>query len=101
MAEKELNKVIQKHKDEARILRGSALDINAYPYVERYQRVAEMEAQLKVNRLERDLPKFVSAEKRFLKQFSSDDQEIRKQTLDRLGLNDSYLIDKDEGTYER
>lgn len=61
IAEAELEAVIQKHRDETRILRGVALDQNAYSYLDRFQMVAEMESQLKMKRLERDMPKFLRA----------------------------------------
>ena len=66
MVERDLESVIQKHKDEARILRGVALDSNAYSYVDRYQMVAETEAQLKVKRLERDMPKYLRAQRNYI-----------------------------------
>jgi len=36
MVEAELAGIIQKHKDETRILRGVALDQNVYTYLERF-----------------------------------------------------------------
>lgn len=41
-----------------RILRGVAIETYGNSYLDRYQRVAELESNLKVKRLERDLPKF-------------------------------------------
>ena len=44
MVEAELEELIQKQRDEARILRGVALDQNAYSYLDRFQMVAETES---------------------------------------------------------
>lgn len=41
-----------------RILRGAALSLHGYSYLERVQKVAEMESALKMQRFERDIPKF-------------------------------------------
>lgn len=69
MVEAELAGIIQKHKDETRILRGVALDQNVYTYLERFQMVAEMESLVKMQRLERDMPKFLRAQKSYVKEF--------------------------------
>ena len=61
MAEADLSGMIEKQREETRILRGVALDKDALSYVDRFQMVAEMESQLKVKRLERDMPKFLRA----------------------------------------
>ena len=72
IVEAEIEEIIQKQRDETRILRGVALDQNAYSYLDRFQMVAEMESQLKLQRLERDMPKFLRAQRMYIKQF--DDQ---------------------------
>lgn len=41
-----------------RILRGVAIEKYGNSYLDRYQRVAELESNLKVQRMERDVPKF-------------------------------------------
>ena len=61
MAEADLAGMLEKQREETRILRGVALDKDALSYVDRFQMVAEMESQLKVKRLERDMPKFLRA----------------------------------------
>jgi hypothetical protein len=62
MVEAEVASVIDKHRDEARILRGVALDSHAYSYLDRFQEIAELESQLKIRKLERDMPKFLRAQ---------------------------------------
>jgi len=44
----EINEVLTKQMDVTRILRGVALQSNAFTYIERVQQVAEMESQMKV-----------------------------------------------------
>ena len=61
--EEDLGKVINKQKEELRILRGLA--INSYgsqSYSDRFQKIAEIESSLKVKRLERDIPKYLRAQ---------------------------------------
>ncbi len=41
-----------------RILRGVALNTYGESYLDRMQRIAELETTLKVSRLERDIPKY-------------------------------------------
>ena len=49
---------INKTKEELRILRGVAINAFGDSYLDRMQRVAELESTLKVNRLARDIPKY-------------------------------------------
>ena len=44
-----------------RILRGVALQSYGQSYLDRYQKVAEIESSLKVKRFERDIPKYERA----------------------------------------
>lgn len=57
----QIEEVLQKKTDETRILRGVALQSNVYTYLERVQQIAEQESALKMQKLERDLPKFLRA----------------------------------------
>lgn len=41
-----------------RVLRGVALNLHGDSYLDRMQKIAEMESTLKVNRFERDIPKY-------------------------------------------
>lgn len=59
LVEKDLSKFINQQKEEARILRGTGHKIYGESYLDRYQQVAEAESELKIKRLERDLPKFL------------------------------------------
>ena len=61
MVGKELEAVISKQAEEQRILRGVAIENGAYSYLDRVQQVAELESRLKMQRLERDMPKFLRA----------------------------------------
>jgi hypothetical protein len=61
IVEAELSVIFNKQRDEARILRGVALDSQAYSYIDRFQQIAEAESTLKMRKLERDLPKFMRA----------------------------------------
>ena len=109
MVEKELADIIQKHKDETRILRGVALDQNVYTYLERFQMVAEMESLVKMQRLERDMPKFLRAQKSYIKDFDDEMEKTNKQAAAALGLTlDEFMeqrglkVDGDkEDKYER
>jgi hypothetical protein len=58
------------------VLRGVALDSNAYSYVDRFQQVAELESQLKMRKLERDMPKFLRAQRNYIKQFDNEIKNI-------------------------
>lgn len=69
MAEADLAGMIEKQREETRILRGVALDKDALSYVDRFQMVAEMESQLKVKRMERDMPKFLRAQRNYINEF--------------------------------
>ena len=61
----QIEEVLQKQTDETRILRGVALQSNVYTYLERVQQVAEAESAMKVKKLERDLPKFLRAQREY------------------------------------
>jgi hypothetical protein len=50
-----------------RILRGVALNIHGDSYLDRMQRIAELESSLKVNRFERDIPKYQRAQEDWVK----------------------------------
>lgn len=69
MVGKQIEEVLQKQVDETRILRGVALQSNVYTYIERVRQIAENESAMKVNKLERDLPKFIRAQRNYIKQF--------------------------------
>jgi hypothetical protein len=56
--EKELNELLDSQRDDIRILRGGALELHGYSYLDRAQRIAEMESNLKMQRFVRDIPKF-------------------------------------------
>jgi len=58
MVEEKLCKHLEKEKAEMRVLRGNAEKSGSFSYLDYYQKMAELEGQLKVKRLERDAPKF-------------------------------------------
>ena len=58
IVEKELSEVFEKQRDDMRILRGAALAEYGDSYLDRAQRVAELESKLKLERFVRDIPKF-------------------------------------------
>ena len=68
----EIDEIIQKRKDEQRILRGVALDTQAYSYVDRFQQIAEIESQMKMKRMERDMPKFLRAQSAYMSKFDNE-----------------------------
>jgi hypothetical protein len=62
LVEEELTKVFEAQRDDARILRGGALAMHGHSYLDRAQRVAELESALKLQRFARDIPKFERAQ---------------------------------------
>lgn len=75
----QIEEVIQKQTDETRILRGVALQSNVYTYLERVQQIAEAESSMKVKKLERDLPKFLRAQRHYIKEFEDEEKRINEQ----------------------
>ena len=67
MVEAEISGIIEKQRDETRVLRGVALDSNAASYMDRFQAIAEAESQMKMRKLERDMPKFLRAQRNYIK----------------------------------
>ena len=55
--EAELSEILDKQLDETRILRGAALHSHGESYLDRSQRVAELESEMKLMRYMRDMPK--------------------------------------------
>jgi len=53
-----------------RILRGVALQNIGVSYMDRFQRVAELESSLKVKRFERDIPKYLRTQEEWVKSFN-------------------------------
>ena len=66
MVGEELEEVFKKKAEQQRVLRGVALDTGAVSYLERVQEVAEMESRLKMQRLERDMPKYLRAQRSYV-----------------------------------
>lgn len=62
IVEEDLGKFINKQKEEMRVLRGVAINVFGDSYLDRMQRVAELESTLKVQRFQRDIPKFQRAQ---------------------------------------
>lgn len=59
-----------------RILRGTALNSFGESYLDRFQKVAEMESSLKVKRLERDIPKFLRSQYNWMESLNSSMQSL-------------------------
>ena len=58
MVEGELEEAMENQRDEMRILRGAALSDHGNSYLDRAQKVAELESTLKMKRFTRDIAKF-------------------------------------------
>jgi hypothetical protein len=58
MVEEELGSFLNKQREEMRVLRGVALNIHGDSYLDRMQKIAELESAMKVQRFERDIPKY-------------------------------------------
>lgn len=58
LVEEKLTQVFERQKDEIRVLRGAALAMHGDSYLDRAQRVAELESQMKLQRFVRDIPKY-------------------------------------------
>ena len=78
MVEEDLGSFLNKQKEEMRILRGVALNTYGDSYLDRMQRIAEMESTLKVSRLERDIPKFQRATDNWASELQSQTEEGQK-----------------------
>lgn len=89
---KELSEIIDKQREQQRLLRGVALDTNAFSYVERFQALAEAESALKVSKLERDMPKFIRAQKNYAKKFDKEINNINAEAS-ALGMDTSSFLD--------
>ena len=48
MVEKDVSDILDSNREQMRVLRGVALDTEAYSYVDRFQQLAEVESQMKV-----------------------------------------------------
>lgn len=75
-----------------RILRGTALNQFGTSYLDRYQRVAELESALKVKRLERDIPKYLRSEFNWLESLEDSMKKLQKADVlkDEEPENTSY-----------
>jgi len=102
MIESEISEILRKYKDEQRILRGVASETSAYSYIDRFQKVAELESELKMKRLERDMPKYLRAQRNYIKQFDTSIQNVENEARAALGMNEleSNSV-HDEYVYQR
>ena len=74
------------------MLRGVALDTGAVSYLERVQEVAEMESRLKMQKLERDMPKYLRAQRTYVEQFERLSKELTGEEASALGMStDEFL----------
>ena len=58
ICETEIGAILDRQRDDARILRGAALSVHGNSYLDRAQYVAELESELKLQRFMRDVPKY-------------------------------------------
>ena len=69
-------------------MRGVALQSRTYTYLERVQQIAEAESALKVEKLERDMPKFLRAQRNYIKEF----EKAEKDGIASIQV-DGYFVD--------
>lgn len=89
----QIEEVLRKQTDETRILRGVALQSNVYTYLERVQQLAEAESAMKVEKLERDMPKFLRAQRNYIKEFEDEEKRINEQAAKAVGLSTSDFLE--------
>ena len=84
-------------------MRGVALQSRTYTYLERVQQIAEAESALKVEKLERDMPKFLRAQRNYIREFENAEKEINERAAEAVGLSTSEFLNgqgKKEEKYE-
>jgi len=99
VVEQELRAVLENQLDEARILRGAAMAVHGDSYLDRAQRVAQLESEMKLMRFMRDMPKHERKNAQFLSMLESEvrdtttlegeedvqgDSEVRQDSLEDL-----------------
>ena len=60
-----------------RILRGVATTNFGNSYLDRFQRVAELESSLKVKRMERDIPKYLRTTEKWMESLTEAQEQSR------------------------
>ena len=70
--ESELKQVLDSQLDETRILRGTAMAAHGESYLDRSQRVAELESEMKMMRFIRDMPKHERSQAHYIKQLQEE-----------------------------
>jgi len=58
--------------------------------------VAELESQLKVERLERDMPKYIRAQRKFAKQFDNSIKDLSSTAAEALGIETDEFLRKEK-----
>lgn len=100
--EKELLEIMERQKDEARIIRGAALAKYGDSYLDRAQKVAELESEMKLNRFVRDMPKYERSQKWLDDSTAAFDEEgnpIKKDTLEEFAFREGNEILDREAMY--
>ena len=97
LVEAEIADILDKEREQTRILRGVALDQNAYSYLDRFQMIAETESMLKLQRLERDMPKFLRAQKKYVKDLREDERRIQEEAAAAAGMTTEEWIKRNGG----
>lgn len=84
MVEEELNALYEGQRDDFRLLRGAALASHGDSYLDRAQRVAELESELKLHRMVRDIPKYERSQSEQRAREDESGGEIPRQSIDDL-----------------
>lgn len=80
IVETELSELLDSQLNETRILRGAALAAHGDSYLDRAQRVAELESEMKLMRFVRDMPKHERASANFLEKLQGEVDEAAGMT---------------------
>ena len=87
--EAEIAGILDKQRDDARILRGAAMAAHGDSYLDRAQRVAELESELKLQRFMRDAPKYERHQEDLDDEEGGSGEHGRKRVEDLLFANGS------------
>ena len=95
IVEEELVKVFENQRDDMRILRGGALALHGHSYLDRAQRVAELESALKLQRFARDIPKFERAQNQEWLEEATETEN--RDSIESLHFNDKVSLGGSSG----
>lgn len=99
MVIEEMTEIFETQKDEMRVLRGSALAQHGDSYLDRAQKISELESQLKLQRFARDIPKFERSQDQSWLDGEGDENAVERDSIESLfgltGTNKGKDIDID------